>query len=152
MNKKILITKADAADAKTVFAIFTNSRASMTYLPVVHTQEESKEFFTSLVVKGKIMLIKEGDVIAGFMQIEDGWLHHMYIDPNFQDKGFGKLLLDKAKEMSPMGIQLMVFEDNKGAIQFYEREGFILVEKRNQEQTTNEENLPDRRYKWKIKS
>jgi ribosomal protein S18 acetylase RimI-like enzyme len=94
------------------------------------------------------MLIKEGDEIAGFMEINDGWLHHLYIAPNFQDKGFGKLLLDEAKELSPTGIQLMVFEGNKGAIKFYEREGFILVEKRNQEQTKNEENLPDRKYHW----
>lgn len=51
-----------------------------------------------------------------------------------------------------MGIQLMVFEDNKGAIKFYEREGFVLMEKRNQEQAKNEENLSDRRYEWRIKS
>lgn len=149
MSKKTEIIKAKAADAKAVFAIFTNSRAGMKYLPVVHTQEEIEKFFTSLVVKGEIVLIKNDDVIAGFMQIEDEWLHHMYIAPKFQNMGFGKLLLNRAKELSPKGIQLMVFEENKGAIQFYEREGFILLEKRSQEQTKNEENLPDRRYIWK---
>ncbi len=152
MSKEIQIVNANAADATAVVTIFNDSRAGMKYLPVVHTPEEVAAFFTSLVVDGKIMLIKEDGVIAGFMQIEDGELHHLYIAPNFQGKGFGKLLLDKAKEMSPTGIQLMVFEDNKGAIQFYEREGFTLVEKRNLEQTTNEESLPDRKYEWKIKS
>ncbi len=145
MNKEIQIIKANEADAKAVFAIFTNSRAGMSYLPVVHTPEEIEEFFTSLVVKGKIKLIKEDKIIAGFMEIDDGWLHHLYIDPDFQGKGFGKKLLDKAKQLSPEGIQLMVFEDNKGAIKFYEREGFILQEKRID---ANEEHLPDRKYKW----
>ncbi len=149
MSKKIQIVKANPTDAKDVFNIFTDSRAGMSYLPVVHTPAEIEEFFTKLVIEGKIMLIKEDGEIAGFMEIDGGWLHHLYIAPGFQNKGFGKKLLNKAKQLSPKEIQLMVFEDNKNAIRFYEREGFILVEKRDQVQTKNEENLPDRRYQWK---
>lgn len=67
MNNKIQIIKAKANDTNAVVTIFNNSRAGMSYLPVVHTPEEIEKFFTSLVVKGEIMLIKEDNVIAGFM-------------------------------------------------------------------------------------
>ncbi len=73
----------------------------------------------------------------------------LYIDPKFHNKGYGKLLLNHAKELSPNGLYLWVFEDNIGAIKFYEREGFKLIEKRDKDNADNEENLPDRKYYWK---
>jgi putative acetyltransferase len=82
------------------------------------------------------------------MELEDGWIHHLYIAPEFQNKGFGTRMLDYAKKISPRGIKLWVFEDNKDAIRLYEREGFLLMKKRNKDETTNEENLPDRLYQW----
>lgn len=152
MNEKIQIVQARSEDASAVVMIFREARADMTYLPTVHTPKETSDYFSKLVRDGKIQVIKENGVTAGFVQAEDGWIHHLYIAPCFQKKGFGKLLLDKAKETNPAGLQLWVFEANIGAIKFYEREGFVLVQKRDQEKTTNEENLPDRKYQWKPKS
>lgn len=147
MNK-IDIIKAELRDAPSVVEIFNQARAAMTYLPIVHTPTEITNFFTSLVKKGDIWIAKFEDTVVGFMEVKDGWLHHLYISPSFQNKGIGKQLLDKAKSISPAEVSLWVFEENTGAIRFYEKAGFVLQEKRSQEQTTNEENLPDRRYTW----
>jgi len=136
-------------DAHRVAEIFYSARAEMRYLPRIHSSEETYQFFSKLIHDGNIPVCKVGDEIVGFMELENGWLHHLYIAPQFQNKGFGTMMLDYAKRKSPQGIKLWVFEDNKNAIRFYEREGFILVKKRNIDETTNEENLPDRLYEWR---
>jgi GNAT superfamily N-acetyltransferase len=123
------IESANGDDLSEIVVLFNTSRASMKYLPVVHTQAETNQYFISLIEKRKIRIVKKNNVIVGFMQLEDGWLHHLYIDLKFQNMGFGKLLLEEAKKLSPKEIQLWVFEENSGAIQFYEREGFVLAEK-----------------------
>jgi GNAT superfamily N-acetyltransferase len=145
---KIEIKKAEQKDVFLIVDTFNLARARMKYLPVVHTQIEIKDFFSSLVKKGSVWIATLDDKIIGFMEIKDGWLNHLYILPNFQNKGIGTLLLDKAKQLNPKGIYLWIFEENEEAIKFYEHEGFILKEKRTKEQTNNEEHLPDRRYCW----
>lgn len=149
MGSKIRIQKAEAEDARAVYEIFSSTRSQMLYLPPIHTSYETEQYITSLVEAGKIFVIRKNNVIAGFMQIEDGLLNHLYVHPKFQGEGLGKILLDRAKEISPNGIVLWVFEENTEAIKFYEREGFTLIEKRGKKEAKNEENLPDRKYEWK---
>jgi RimJ/RimL family protein N-acetyltransferase len=43
-------------------------------------------------------------------------------------------------------FELWVFQENIRAIRFYEKNGFILVEKTNGER--NEEKVPDAKYIW----
>lgn len=142
------IILATPQDADRVVDIFNSAWAQMEYLPVIHSPQETHEYFTKLVRDGKVLVYKINSEIVGFMELDDGWLHHLYIDPEYQNKGFGTRMLGYAKDVSPTGIKLWVFENNKNAIRFYEREGFILVKKRNIDETTNEENLPDRLYEW----
>lgn len=144
----IEIAKAEPKDARAVVEIFTRARAEMMYLPVVHSAAETDGFFTAMVRAGDIWIAKLDATVAGFMEIKGGWLHHLYVAPDFQNRGIGKALLDKAKQESREGIALWVFEDNTDAMRFYEREGFSLQEKRTKAQATNEENLPDRKYIW----
>ena len=108
------------------------------------------QFFKKLVQGGTIFVAKQDTVLVGFMEVKDGWLHHLYITPSYQGKGIGTLLLLHAKSVSPQGLQLWVFEQNEGSIRLYEREGFVLVEKRSKEEAANEEHLPDRRYMWQV--
>lgn len=147
----VSIVIASPFEADKVADVFLSSRQSMTYLPNVHTDDETRHYITSLVSSGKIHVLKEDNVIAGLMMVEDGYLHHLYVDPKFHNKGYGKMLLDKAKELSFDGLQLWVFEQNKGAIKFYEREGFVLVNKRDEKEQDNEEGLADRKYTWHSK-
>ena len=128
-----------------VLVIFEQARGLMTYLPQLHTHEETKNFILELLKSGSTFIAQE-EAIMGFVTIENGWVEHLYVSPQFQDHGVGKKLLDKAKELSPGGLKLWVFEENSGAIKFYEREGFRLIKKRNKEEQDNEEGQPDRLY------
>ena len=149
MNGEVTLAAAAAHDAPGIVRVFTEARSKMTYLPVVHTAEETREHFTNLVKLGHCWVAKDRGSIVGFMEVRAGWLNHLYISPGSQNRGIGKALLDQAKAIAKTGLQLWMFEDNKGAIRFYEREGFVLEEQRDIHTAINEENLPDRRYSWR---
>ncbi|HRN95844.1 MAG TPA: GNAT family N-acetyltransferase [Candidatus Levybacteria bacterium] len=121
----------------------------MKYLPNLHTDEQTQNYITSLIEDGGLSVAKRDTTIVGFIHIQNNHVNHLYIDRSFQNQGIGKLLLDHAKSLYLDGLELWVFEENKDAIRFYEKEGFILTEKRDIHTTSNEENLPDRRYQWK---
>lgn len=148
-SKNYNIEIAIPEEAMEVSKLFISARKGMAYLPAIHTDEETIDYVSSLVKQGKIYVLKQSESIVGLMMVGEGYLHHLYIDPSSHGKGYGKILLDKAKELSPDELYLWVFEQNLGAIKFYEREGFQLLEKREKEQAVNEENLPDRKYFWK---
>jgi diamine N-acetyltransferase len=56
-------------------------------------------------------------------------LQRIYVDMAYQNRGLGKLLLDKAKECAAAHqvkfLWLAVWEHNPDAIRFYERHGFV---------------------------
>lgn len=151
MNSQIQIKKATFSDASEVIEIFIDSRSNMKYLPIVHTPSEISRFFTKLINDRNICIAKKDDAILGFMELKDGWLNHLYVKPKSQNSKIGTLLLLKAKELSSQGLCLWVFEENKNAIRFYEREGFVMDKKRDKKTAINEEKLPDRKYSWKGK-
>lgn len=57
-------------------------------------------------------------------------LHKIYIDPNQQGKGIGKMLLDFIiNDIKPKGatdLELNVNRNNK-ALQFYQKSGFVII-------------------------
>ena len=144
----IMITTAVPRNAENVYKVFKRARAHMTYLPHLHTDEETEKFIAGLVKEGNVSIAKIEERIVGFTELRDGWIEHLYVDPEFQNQGIGTSLMNYLKQLSPSGLTLWVFEENKGAIAFYEREGFVLVEKRDLEHANNEEHLPDRKYHW----
>lgn len=144
----VYILEVTLFDTSDVLRIFNAARKQMKYLPSLYTDDETTEFIYSLVKEGGVWVAKIKGVAAGFIHFKNGWVNHLYIDPNFQNKGIGQALLNKAKRTNPGGLRLWVFEENVGAISFYEREGFKIAEKRDKKAADNEENLADRKYVW----
>lgn len=88
--------------------------------------------------KHRYFLAKETDAFVGYMSIEHNCeqknktkIHKIYILPDQQNKGIGKLLLDKAieeaKEQNDTAIYLNVNKYNENAITFYKKNGFFLA-------------------------
>lgn len=83
------------------------------------------------------LLAKENDIALGFASYEHNYnqrkvtrIHKIYILPQTQGKGIGKLLLDKiealAKENDSTTLSLNVNRMNK-ALTFYQKIGFEIV-------------------------
>ena len=86
----------------------------------------------------RYFLAKENDTFLGYMSIEHNCensgktkIHKIYILPDQQKKGIGKLLLERAiaetKKQNDSAIYLNVNKYNENAIGFYKKNGFFLA-------------------------
>ena len=73
-----------------------------------------------------IMVARVHDKIAGFVSVwrEDNFIHHLYVDNKYQNKGIGTQLLDKVNPTLQRPITLKCIKSNTRAIRFYLRNGW----------------------------
>ncbi|GAA4206096.1 GNAT family N-acetyltransferase [Microbispora amethystogenes] len=144
----VLIRRAWSGDAGHIGDVFLAARAGMTYLPRLHSDEETRAWITDIMLPASQVWVAElhGE-IAGFAGLRSGWLDHLYVTPAAQGRGIGTALLGHARNTHPHVLDLYVFQQNDGARRLYERHGFVLVEER--DGSGNEENLPDAHYRWR---
>jgi ribosomal protein S18 acetylase RimI-like enzyme len=145
----VRIRPAEPEDAGAVAAVFIASAGTLTFLPRLHTDEETIEFITNTVLPEDEVLVAEvEDRVAGFVAMTSGGdlLEHLYVHPDLQGRGIGSALLEQAKARMPGGFRLWVFQSNAGARRFYERHGLRVVELT--DGAANEEKTPDALYEW----
>jgi ribosomal protein S18 acetylase RimI-like enzyme len=145
----VRIRPARPGDAHAVAQVFIASFDTLTFLPKLHTNEETVDFIANKVMQEHEVLVAEEDgTIVGFLAMAHGdTLEHLYVHPDSQCRGVGGALLERAKERMPGGFSLWVFQQNVQARRFYERHGLSLIERT--EGAGNEERMPDARYEWR---
>ncbi len=113
----------------------------MPWLPVLHTSEEDLGFF-AVEIEGSQswVALADGRVVA-FAVLREGWLKHLYVDPERQGLGLGGALLTQVLSASPGDVRLWVFERNARAQEFYRKRGFEVVMRT--DGSGNEEREPD---------
>ncbi|MGM0852502.1 MAG: GNAT family N-acetyltransferase [Bacillota bacterium] len=113
-----------------------------------HSFESHLYFLTSILPEQfHIDLALIGERVVGMAAYNETEIGQLYIHTEYQGLGIGQILLDKAKAQSSDRLTLYTFEINKNAQLFYEKNGFEIIG-RGQE---NEENLPDIQYEWRLK-
>jgi len=143
----VRLRPVEPGDTEAVGDVFLAALAGMTYLPDLHTEEETRTFIRDLLLPyNEVWVAEEDGRVIGFTGLGDDFVRHLYVRPEEQDRGVGTALLELAKERRPAGLQLWVFQRNVGARRFYERHGFTLVELT--DGSGNEEREPDARYVW----
>jgi len=111
-----------------------------------YTAEEDLEFFGGTVVREQeVWLAVRNDIPLGLLAYGDGLVAHLYVEPSEQGTGIGSALLDKAKELSPGGLQLFTHQRNERARTFYERRSFRAVKFG---VSPAPESEPDVEYRW----
>jgi putative acetyltransferase len=138
---------ATQEDADALAVLFTASRGLLRFLPVLHTAEEDRGYIAGMVLANMRVTVAEADDgrLLGFIAEEPGWVEHLYLAPQSRRIGIGTALLDIAKTHQPL-LDLWCFADNHPARAFYERHGFMAVERTDGE--NNEAGMPDIRYRW----
>ena len=82
------------------------------------------------------MWVYDDSVIKGVIQIENGEIKKLFVEPALQGKSIGSFLLKYAMEEHKANT-LWALEKNTRAIHFYERHGFkITADKKLEEDTT----------------
>ena len=81
--------------------------------------------------------------VSGFYSLHDGALAALFVAPECQGRGLGSHLLSDAKIHLPM-LELAVYSANAGAVAFYQRHGFVVLEERQDAHTGH----PEVRMGW----
>lgn len=90
-----------------------------------------------------IYVYEEDSVIQGFIGLIDNYIAGIFVLAKFQSKGIGKMLLDYAKEQKDL-LLLSVYKANVRAVDFYLREGFVVLD----EQIDNNTGEMEFRMSW----
>ena len=147
-EQELLLRPAGPEDTAWVAAVFFESRqgAAPAMPPSVHNAEEVTGHQEARIALGGIWVAEHDGVVVGFLDLEPGWLHSLYVRPAAAGRGIGTALLDLAKALAPEGFALWVFESNEPARRFYRRHGLLELERT--DGSANEEGCPALRMAW----
>jgi GNAT superfamily N-acetyltransferase len=145
----LAIRPAAPEDADAIADVFLAARkASMPYLPDLHSEEETRAWIRDVVLeRDEVWVAAAGSRVDGFLALKDDVLDHLYVAPRLHGSGVGSALFAKAKQLRPQGFRLWVFQRNMQARGFYEARGMRLVE--TTDGSGNEEHEPDAVYEWR---
>jgi len=114
-----------------------------------HTEQETLDWFEATQDRwSEIWVAACGGQLAGVMCLETDFIDQLFIDPDWQRKGIGSELLERAKQSYPNGFKLFVFQNNEPAVNFYERHGLV----RGKAGVSPDEGEPDFEYFWRTQN
>jgi ribosomal protein S18 acetylase RimI-like enzyme len=141
-----MIRPATPDDVEEIARLYERSFATLTFLPVLHTLDEHRQWFARQLAESEGW-VWDDDGVRAFIVLTEDELMYLYIDVGWTGRGIGSELLDHAKRRRPAGFTLWTFQQNEGARRFYERHGLAPIEFTEGER--NEERTADVRYAWK---
>lgn len=87
----------------------------------------NKEDVAQALAQAEVYVYEQDATLAGFVGLDGTYIAGIFVSPRHRSNGIGKALLDEIKTLKSE-LQLAVYQKNKGAINFYKREGFITIE------------------------
>jgi len=91
-----------------------------------HFFYEDQAYFRDHILKGnKVWVVERHDLPVAFMAMRADFIDQLYVHPDYQNRGIGRLLLDHARQLSPEHVWLYTLQININACAFYEKNGFV---------------------------
>ena len=120
-----MIRELRKADVDKVADIWldTNIRAH-DFIPAQYW-ESNFESVKELLPHATVYVYEDNQEIQGFIGLSDEYIEGIFISDAMQSQGIGKVLLNYAKKIRNK-LLLNVYQKNKSAISFYQREGFEI--------------------------
>jgi ribosomal protein S18 acetylase RimI-like enzyme len=147
-----VIRKAQPTDAGAVGVILSQFIDTTDWMPRLYSRAQELGFAGLMVDRGWVNVIEpqgQGTGIAGFLAMDAGYVHALYVACGQRGLGWGRRLLDHAKAGATR-LELRTFAENGDAQRFYAREGFF--EAGRGDGTQNDEGLPDILLVWERKT
>jgi GNAT superfamily N-acetyltransferase len=144
----VTLRPARAADASAIAEVWLRSfDAALPTVRRAHPDDEVRSWIRDVLVpRHDTWVADAGGTVVGVLVLSDGWIDQLYLDPDWRGRGIGDRFVELAQRRQPSGLQLWTFQVNEPACRFYERHGFVAVERTTGE--GNEEREPDVRYVW----
>lgn len=133
-----MIRKFENTDIDAVMQIWQNENIKAHNFIPKEYWESNYEYVKKLLPNSEIYVYIENDKIEGFIGINEDYIEGIFVNSNYQNKGIGTALLNKAKEEKEE-LTLNVYEKNRKAIKFYEKNGFKIVKEAVDKETNEKE-------------
>jgi len=75
--------------------------------------------------RNKIWVVEMDKRPVAFMAMQDEFIDQLYVHADYQQRGTGQALLNRARELSPNHVWLYTLQINVNARAFYEKNGFV---------------------------
>ncbi|WP_291648045.1 N-acetyltransferase [Clostridium sp.] len=94
-----------------------------------------------LLKEADVYIFEEDNIVKGFVGIvENNYIGGIFVSKDYQREGVGQKLIDFCKSKYPY-LTLNVFTKNKKALNFYNKNGFVVLEELINEDTKEREYL-----------
>jgi GNAT superfamily N-acetyltransferase len=145
----ILHRPAVDADAAPLTDLFLQAMlGAVPGLPLAHTRDEIVEWMRTKPIRERNVTVAMADQRhVGFITVAEGWVHQLFIHPDYQRAGIGAGLLLPVLSSAVTPVRLWAFQRNAIARAFYERRGFSA--ELFTDGSGNEERTPDVLYVWR---
>jgi GNAT superfamily N-acetyltransferase len=144
------IRKFQSADEAAVVAVWHRSGiAAYTFLPTwqAFTLEQARLVFDRFIRPNcAIWVATRDERVVAYLAMKGTYIDRLYVDPLEWRKGWGTQLVNFAKQVSPLGLELHTHQENVAARAFYERHGFGAVKFG---LSPPPESVPDIEYHWR---
>jgi GNAT superfamily N-acetyltransferase len=141
------LRRATTCDGEAIAEVFSASFRLLTFLPMLHTVEEYRQFIANVILKTcEVTVAEDASGIAAFLARDSEEIRLLYTRPDRIGTGAGTLLVEAAKASGADALELWCFQANSRARRFYEARGFRAI--RFTDGAHNEERMPDIRYRW----
>ena len=88
--------------------------------------ESNYNFVKEVLPNAEIYVYVIKEKIVGFVGVNNNYVEGIFVDTNYQGDGIGTFLLNKVKENRD-NLILSVYKKNVNAINFYKKNGFMIV-------------------------
>jgi len=141
--------RAWADDAEAIAGVWLASYRATYDFPPAHSDDEVGKWVREVLVPTRelwVATVPEAGVVA-LMALNSDMVDQLYVAPEWTGRGIGGHLIELAKDCRPGGLDLCTFQVNTGARRFYQRHGFLEIERG--DGSGNEEGQPDLRCAWR---
>lgn len=145
----VRIRPANSADLSACAAIINDYIDETPWLPRTNSRQAMARMFAPELLEKRIISVAEqAGEIVGYVSTDPqaGFVHALYLRPEYCGRGLGRALLDTVKAARPQGFELTVYEPNIDAMRFYVREGLIEIPEGRK--TDTEEGVPTLLMRW----
>ena len=120
-----MIRELQEADINKVADIWLDTNLQAHYFIPAQYWKSNFDSVKELLPQAEVYVYENGEKIQGFIGLNGEYIEGIFVSGEIQSQGAGKLLLDFVKERRSK-LSLNVYQKNKQAIYFYQREGFII--------------------------
>ncbi len=129
-----MIRKFQISDTGQVMQIWLNGNEDAhPFIP----KEYWRSYFAKVqeqILQAEVFVCEADGSIQGFIGITDGYIAGIFVDRSCRSCGVGKRLLEYVKQ-THSALSLDVYQKNIRAVDFYRREGFVIVSSQADEDT-----------------